>query len=155
MSLVLHALHTLKRRSHTFIHTDLSVTPFSAAGTLSLPEAPDPVFQSMLEKRRTSLSPMPRDRRALTAVLLAEQAQKRALQRRAPQGQTVRAARSDRGLSPGTSRLAVVGALKKRRWDNALTSISGTHSVHRVDKRALGRFWDRSSKEGRSKGEAE
>ena len=95
------------------------------------------------------MSPVPCDRRTLTAVLLAEQAQKRALQRRAPQGQTTASHTARRGLSPGTSRLAVVGALEKKRWNNAQSSTPGAHSVDHVDKRALGRFWDRSSKEGR------
>lgn len=121
----------------------------SVAGTQSLPETPDPVFKSMLQEHAglKMTSPVPRDRRTLTAVLLAEQAQKRALQRRAPQSQTTASHIARRGPSPGASRLAVVGALEKKRWNGAHSSTRGSHSVEHVDKKTLGRFWDR--KEGR------
>lgn len=144
-------MHTLLRAiSNHAATTDLAIARlplFSVAGTKSLPDAPDPVFKSMLEKR--TMGPVPRDRRALTAVLLAEQAQKRALQRRVTQGQTTASHTARRGLSPGTSRLAVVGALEKKRWNGTQSLTPGTHGGDHVDKNALGRFWDRKSKEGR------
>jgi hypothetical protein len=126
----------------------------AVAGTKALPEAPDPVFQSLLERRGPSPA-VPCDRSTLTAVMIAKKSAQRAasaksaqraasLQRNVPLGvQTYTAHRGPSSeLGPGACRLAVVGAmLEKKRW-KAQTSHTPDDDEH-----ALGRFWNRSGKQ--------
>ena len=120
----------------------------------ALPEAPDPVFQSLLERRAASPA-VPCDRSTLPAVMIAKKSAQRAasaksaqraasLQRTAPL--VVQTDTAHRGLSPalgpGACRLAVVGAmLEKKRW-----RAQASHTPD-DDEHALGRFWNRSGKQ--------
>ena len=120
----------------------------------ALPEAPDPVFQSLLERRAASPA-VPCDRSTLPAVMIAKKSAQRAasaraaqraasLQRYTPLGeQTDTAHRGlSPGLGPGPCRLAVVGAmLEKKRW-----KAQASHTPDE-DEHALGRFWNRSGKQ--------
>ena len=120
----------------------------------ALPEAPDPVFQSLLERRGANPA-VPFDRSTLPAVMIAKKSAQRAasaksaqraasLQRTAPL--VVQTDTAHRGLSPelgpGACRLAVVGAmLEKKRW-----RAQASHTPD-DDEHALGRFWNRSGKQ--------
>lgn len=122
----------------------------AVAGTKALPEAPDPVFQSLLE-RRAAIPAVPCDRSTLPAVMIAKKSAQRAasgksaqraasLKRNAPRG--VQTDTAHRCLSARAGRLAVVGAmLEKERW-----KAQASHTPN-DDEHALGRFWNRSGKQ--------